>query len=235
MNILTLLIIIYSSRLEIQVLEGSVTQQLVTSEYSTATQSPLHGCCYCAIFKNFIISVKYIVHYLDIYIVCLKKISLDLVFELFNYLDVYCLIYMYLKIFLLSFCYNLQFCLFCQRAHFRDFNCFLLVKFYFLSQDIVILCVFYGSLKETHILLFGGRVFHNIIQSLLIDAVLSLCVSLLIFCLVVLSIMENGMLKSQTIIVNLFISLFQFYQIFIYFAPLLFGAFTFRIYISLLV
>lgn len=61
---------------------------------------------------------------------------------------------------------------------------------------------------------------------------LSFSISLLTFCLVVSSIVEKGMLRSQTIIADLSVSIFSSISIY-YFETLLSDTFTFRIYVLL--
>ena len=70
---------------------------------------------------------------------------------------------------------------------------------------------------------------------LLINGVMSSSISLLIFCVVMLSTVKNGTLKSPPVIVDLHISPFSsisFWVFSTYFVALLFAAVTFRTAIS---
>lgn len=100
-----------------------------------------------------------------------------------------------------------------------------------MTQDMVYLGEFSLALEKYIYYVLRCSVLQMFIRSFWLMVLFNSSIFLLIFCLIVLSIAENYMLKLPTIIVDLSIPLFSFVS-FAYFDALMFGAYTFWMGIS---
>lgn len=129
------------------------------------------------------------------------------------------------------FCFLLWFHL--VRKHTVLFHLFLIVEICFMDQDVACLGIWLWALeKNVYSAVAGWYVLKMSIRSCCLMMLLS-SIFVLIFCLVVLSIVEKSVLKFTTIIIALSVFLFYFTSFHItQFAALLFGRYTFRVVMS---
>lgn len=137
-----------------------------------------------------------------------KKFPLWFTLSLMDYLKVYYLVSKCLEIFLLSYWYRVWF--HCGHRTYSMISIFWIYWGLFYGPEYNLSWyMFCGDLKEgRYILVFGG-LFYLPTRFCWLMVVLITFISLLICCVVILSIVERGLLKSPAVIVDFF-SLFCF-------------------------